>query len=229
MMKKIIILLMSSTLMQAALFSPVIEQAIELASQWHEQTYRRDRWRKPPFALPSQTEVKVPVVLHLTSVGFILQRAGWDDNTIAAGILHDILEDPNRFGEQLSYDQLEQAMGPSVAQLVRHVTERKKDEHGNKLSWKVRKEDYFNKIAKGTTQSMAISLADKIHNLWSLNQAIEEGVATFARATPQEQLWYYKNVLKISRKYIDPRLDQLRKDLEKLLRRFEKMIREKAK
>ena len=36
------------------LFSPLVEQAIELAAQWHDSTYRKSRWRDPAFDLPEE-------------------------------------------------------------------------------------------------------------------------------------------------------------------------------
>ena len=44
------------------LFSPLVEQAIELAAQWHDSTYRKSRWRDPAFDPPDEAVLRVPVV-----------------------------------------------------------------------------------------------------------------------------------------------------------------------
>src|SRR5690554_6844601 len=87
-------------------FSPIIEQATELAAQWHDGTYRKSRWREEAFRVPEGEKLLVPAITHVTTVAMIVQRAGWDDITVAAAFLHDILEDPNRYGDYLPADVL---------------------------------------------------------------------------------------------------------------------------
>lgn len=209
-------------------FSPLIEQAIELAAEWHEGTYRKSRWREVAFTPPLEELLRVPSIAHATAVGMILQRSGWDEATVAAGFLHDVLEDANRFGQLFGYEELRRSMGEAVADRVRGVTEQKWDEEGRPLAWRTRKERYLEGIRQGSTESMAISLADKLHNLWSMNQAIRAGVDIFSpapgrralNAGPEAQAWFASTVLEASRVFADPRLDALRNRLAREIERF---------
>lgn len=211
-------------------FSPLIEKAIEVASVWHDQTYRKGRWRDEPFDAPGLQVLHIPVISHLTSVGMTLQRAGWDDRTVAAGILHDMIEDANRFRQSMSYDRLRAMIGQPVADLVETVSEPKIEADGSRVPWRRRKEIYLEKLRGGSVQAVAISVADKVHNLWTMNQAVEEGIDVFEdsetrralSAGPHEQLWFFRSVLNIAERREDRRLDSLCTHLEEEVRRFER-------
>lgn len=212
----------------ASVFSPKIEQAIELASQWHDLTYRKNRWREPAFDVPPQEVLRVPVIAHVTAVAMIVQRAGWDDDTVAAAFLHDSIEDVNRYGMVLRRERLVEVMGPTVARLVLQVTEEKYDEMGKKRTWRERKDDYLRSISQAQPEAAAISLADKLHNMWSINEALARGIDPFTgserwqalNAGPEDQYWFYSAVLKESMRYDDPRLTDMRKKLRLELDRF---------
>jgi (p)ppGpp synthase/HD superfamily hydrolase len=209
-------------------FSPLIEKAIEVASVWHDRTYRKGRWRDEPFDSPGEQVLHIPVISHLTSVGMILQRAGWDDRTVAAGILHDMIEDANRFRQSMSYDRLRELIGAPVADLVEQVSEPKIDTDGKKVPWRRRKEVYLEKLRGGPVEAVAISAADKVHNLWTMNQAIDEGINVFEStetrralsAGPREQLWFFCSVLEIAERHEEPRLNGLSGRLRQEVDRF---------
>ena len=57
---------------------------MELAAQWHDGTYRKSQWRDAAFEIPDGAVLRVPVMVHVTAVALTLQRAGWDDETVAA-------------------------------------------------------------------------------------------------------------------------------------------------
>lgn len=214
--------------MSENVFSPLIDKAIEIASVWHDRTYRKGRWREEPFEAPGEEVLRTPVIAHLASVGMMLQRAGWDDRTVAAGFLHDMIEDANRFRQKMDYDELWKLIGKPVADLVNQVSEPKVDENGDYIRWRTRKETYLDQLRSGTTEAMAVSLADKIHNLWSMNQATERGIDIFREtenrralgADPKQQLWFFRSVLEISRQHSDPRLGVLQERLEAEVERF---------
>lgn len=210
------------------LLNPLIEQAAELAAQWHDVTYRKGCWRELPFAQPAEIVAQVPVMAHLTTVALILQRAGWDDSTVAAGFLHDLLEDTNCRGERMDFERLAGAVGEEVARLVRGVTEPKLNEEGHPLPWRDRKVAYLAHLQDCRAEVLAISLADKLHNLWTMNQALALGTDIFTpgpgrralSAGPTEQRWYYENVLAAAQACEDERLDPLRDEVAAQLHRF---------
>jgi len=216
-----------------ALFSPLVEQAIELAARWHDGTYRKSQWRPPLMPSPDPDDlVPVPVMAHLTTVALLVDRAGWDDVTVAAAFLHDALEDTNRHGQQLRYEVLRERMGEAVARLVRDVTEQKYDEQGRRRSWEERKADYLAHLRTATPAAVAISLADKLHNLWTINQSLQVGIDVFAdgpgrRALsdgPEAQLRFHQALLELAAGHDDPRLEPLRTRLAHEVERFARHV-----
>ncbi len=212
------------------LFSPLVEQAVEIAAEWHDGTYRKSRWRQHPYDPPPEATLQIPVMAHLSAVALIVQRAGWDDATVAAAFLHDMLEDDNRYGHTMTYDGLVALVGEAVAGRVRGVTEPKLGSDGRFLPWRVRKEAYLETLRGGTTESMAVSLADKLHNAWTMNQGLEAGLDLFGggpgslSAGPGEQVWYFGSVLAASEAFGDPRLEPMRARLRQEVGRFERLV-----
>ncbi len=216
------------------LFSPLVEQAIEIAAEWHDRTYRKSRWRQRPYDPPPEAVMRIPVMAHLSAVALITQRAGWDDETVAAAFLHDMLEDGNQHRHTMSHEGLVALMGAAVADRVRGVTEPKIGDDGHFLPWRFRKETYVRTLRAGSTESMAISLADKLHNVWTMNQGIEAGLDIFGdgpealSAGPPEQRWYFHAVLAASDRFDDPRLEPMRVRLREEVARFERLTGEQA-
>lgn len=215
-------------------FSPLVERAIELAAKWHDGTYRKGGWRDPVFETPTDQEIQVPVMTHLAAVASIVQRAGWDDETVAAAYLHDAIEDRNRHGQRLRRQQLREAVGPEVERLVAAVSERKLDAADQPRPWHDRKEDYVSSLRTAPARAMAISLADKLHNLWSINQSLRAGENMFVSgphrtalsAGPTDQLWFHRAVLEATTAGDDSRLVPMRERLQQEIERFKAWIEE---
>ncbi len=124
----------------------LLKRALDHAAVWH-----RDQRRKYPRA-------DVPYVSHLAGVAVILARHGFDDEVIAAGALHDAIEDAG-----VTRAQIADLFGERVADLVVHVTETDKT-----LSWEDRKRLYLEHFPKKPWEAQAITLADKIDNFESI-------------------------------------------------------------
>jgi (p)ppGpp synthase/HD superfamily hydrolase len=225
------------------MFSPLIERAIELAAEWHDGTYRKNRWRTPLFEIPESEPamvLRVPVMAHVTTVAMTVQRAGWDDATVAAAFLHDTIEDANRYGHGLTYDDLVEAVGLGVADRVMGVTEPKRAPDGRPLPWHVRKETYVQQLADGAPEAAAISLADKLHNLWTMNQGLDAGQDIFTRernpdgsprglsAGPDQQQWYFEAVITATEHHTDDRLVSQRVRLREEMARFDALVAERV-
>ena len=212
-------------------FSALLERAVELAAEWHDGTYRKGRWRPPVFALPDAAPVEVPMMAHLMTVALTVQRAGYDDEVVAAALLHDSVEDANRAGERLRVEALYAAVGGRVVELVLAVTEPKEDAAGAPLPWTARKEAYVAALRAHGPEAAAISLADKLHNLWTTNEGLAAGIDVFRSAPdrrglsagPEQQRWYYDAVLAATAHHADPRLVDLRAGVEGELARFERL------
>jgi (p)ppGpp synthase/HD superfamily hydrolase len=126
--------------------SLLLKSALDWAAVWH-----REQKRKYPG-------VAVPYVSHLMGVAIILARHGFDDEVVAAGALHDAMEDCG-----VQKDELARRFGPKVADLVAHASEQDKS-----LSWEERKARYVALFPKKPWEAQAITLADKIDNLLSV-------------------------------------------------------------
>jgi hypothetical protein len=224
------------------LFSPLLEHAAEFAAEWHSGTYRKSRWRPCPYLPPDEQvdglpedAVRVPMMAHVTSVAMTVMRAGFPDETVAAAFLHDVLEDENQFGQTISAADLAALFGGEVVAQVETVSEPKRGPDGRMLPWKQRKESYVWALQNGPLGAAAISLADKLHNLWTMNEGLAAGCDIFARtrypdgsprglsAGPEQQRWYFGAVLAATEVHDDPRLDRLRDRLRAELARFDRL------
>ncbi len=64
------------------LYNYKISRAIRFSTKTHEVYQKQKRKGKD-----------IPYITHPITVGLILSRAGADENTVVAGILHDTIED----------------------------------------------------------------------------------------------------------------------------------------
>ena len=106
-----------------------------------------------------------PYITHPLSVACILAEMHADADTIAAGLLHDTIED----GENITKELIEESFNPTIAKLVDGVTKMKKIEFNNNKQ----KTDDANtrKIIESITQDIrifVIKLADRLHNMRTL-------------------------------------------------------------
>lgn len=125
---------------------PLLKSAFDWAAVWHH-----DQIRKYPNA-------RVPYMSHVAGVAAILSRHGFGEEVVAAGALHDVIEDCD-----VSYDELRTKFGTLVADLVRHVSEEDKA-----ASWEDRKRRYLEHFSSEPWEAQAITLADKIDNFQSI-------------------------------------------------------------
>jgi (p)ppGpp synthase/HD superfamily hydrolase len=126
--------------------TPLLKRALDRAAVWH-----RDQRRKYPGA-------DVPYVSHVAGVVAVLARHRFDDEVLAAGALHDVLEDCG-----VAHAELARLFGDRVADLVRAVSEEDKS-----LPWEERKKRYLERFARAPWDAQAIAIADKIDNFVSI-------------------------------------------------------------
>lgn len=124
----------------------LVKRALDWASVWHASQARK------------YPGIRVPYVSHLAGVAAILSRHGFSDEVVAAGALHDALEDT-----EVGFDELAAKFGARVAELVRSCSEEDKS-----LPWEERKSRYLEAFSKKDWEAQAITLADKIDNLQSI-------------------------------------------------------------
>jgi (p)ppGpp synthase/HD superfamily hydrolase len=103
---------------------------------------------------------------HPIAVARLLVRQGADDQTVAAALLHDVLEDTT-----VTREELEGEFGMAVAELVAELTE---DESIG--AYADRKAHLRQQVADAGEQAATIFLADKLARLHAL-EATEQGLA----------------------------------------------------
>ena len=130
----------------APLALPLLKLALDWAAVWH-----KDQLRKYPDA-------QVPYMSHIAGVAAILSRHGFAEPVVAAGALHDVIEDCG-----VTHEELAEKFGTDVADLVRHVSEEDKS-----LPWEDRKRLYLEHFSHKPWEAQAITLADKIDNFQSI-------------------------------------------------------------
>jgi (p)ppGpp synthase/HD superfamily hydrolase len=137
-------------------YSDKINHALAFAAKHHDRQVRKG--------------TRLPYLTHPANVGIILTRYGCPEDTVVAGILHDVVEDCVRDG--YSKEMLEQRIGDKfgddVLKTVLHVTHRRTNEEGEELSSAERKSDYVERLRSADESARWVCAADKLHNANSL-------------------------------------------------------------
>lgn len=127
-----------------------IDKAIKFTVRAHKNQVRK-------------TEKDIPYAYHPISVGFILREAGFSEDVVIAGILHDTIEDT-----ETNDQDIEENFGKKVRELVESVSEDKN------LPYEERKKRYLETVLAGTEETKAISIADSLQNLHCLIETVSQ-------------------------------------------------------
>lgn len=165
----------------------LIESAKQLAQRAHHGQLRKDG---------------APYSVHPERVATMLADKGFDAVTVAAGWLHDTLEDTDVSEEEIA------ALHPDLLEIVKSVTE------NSSLPWVVRKKQFTDTLRGGSDRAKAVACADRIDNLTDfLCEYKKVGAVLWQRwpeRTPGEKIeadHYFCAMLKSSWQH--PLLDQL--------------------
>jgi (p)ppGpp synthase/HD superfamily hydrolase len=131
----------------------------------------------------------VPYFEHVAAVALILERAGFDEDVVVAGLLHDLVEDTD-----VTVAEVADRFGTVVADIVMHCSEVKNDAAGEKRPWIDRKRDHVSMMATAPEAARAVMLADKLHNIVSTMVDLGAGVQAWSKfnADRDQILWYYR-------------------------------------
>lgn len=152
-------------------YSDRINHALAFAAKHHAQQVWKGSSRAPYFTVPA-------------NVAIILTRYEQDDETVVAGILHDVVCDWVRDGQ--TRETLEQRIGekfgsgPLGALLA--ITERKTDDDGIELSLDERKQDVLARLGDSDERARWVYAASALHAGGSL-------VADLRRTLYPETIW----------------------------------------
>ncbi len=137
-------------------YSDRINHALAFAAKHHDQQVRKG--------------TRLPYLTHPANVAIILTRYGQDDDTIIAGILHDVIEDTVReaYSREMLVQRIREKFGEEVLQTVLQVTHRNADDDGVELSPADRKADYLERLSEASERARWVCAADKLHNAASM-------------------------------------------------------------
>jgi GTP pyrophosphokinase len=137
-------------------YSDPVNHAFAFAAKHHDRQVRKG--------------TKLPYLTHPANVAVILTRYDRDEQTVVAGILHDVVEDCVRDG--YTREMLEQRIGDKfgehVLETVLAVTHRRVNDDGEELSSDERKTDYLERLVDANEPALWVSAADKVHNANSI-------------------------------------------------------------
>lgn len=134
-----------------------------------------------------KSEPDKPMIMHPIGVGQLLESFGYDDNVVAAGYLHDVVEDT-----KYTIEDIEKEFDSDIASLVMGASEPDKS-----LSWEKRKKHTIEETKKLSLRNKLVICADKINNLEDLflkfEKSGERDFSAFKRGEEQ-QIWYYTSI-----------------------------------
>lgn len=133
----------------AAERSALVRKALETASAAHEGQVRNGSGG-------------LPYIEHPKMVAERLAAAGYGDEVLAAGLLHDVVEDSD-----LTVEELRERFGGTVAELVETLTDDESIE-----SYPERKQEHRQRIEAVDGDALAIYAADKLTNSGTLSEAL---------------------------------------------------------
>jgi guanosine-3',5'-bis(diphosphate) 3'-pyrophosphohydrolase len=126
----------------------LICRAFNFAYQLHEGQYRKSG---------------EPYIAHPIAVAGLLRDLGGDSVTIAAGFLHDVVEDTD-----ITLEEIEERFGTDVRQLVEGVTKLSKFNFSSKTE---RQAENFRRMFMAMAKDIrviVVKLADRLHNMRTL-------------------------------------------------------------
>ena len=129
-----------------------------------------------------------PFMNHPENVARLLYDAGFREELVAAGYLHDVVEDTD-----VSLAEIESVFGKEVSRLVAGNTE------STGLPWIERKLETIGRAEKGSLECKALICADKLDNLSNIMKYFQlsgDEVWKAFSVGKDQQYWYYSEVAK---------------------------------
>ena len=151
-------------------YSDRVNHALAFAAKHHDQQVRKG--------------TRLPYLTHPANVAIILCRYGQDDDTLVAGILHDVIEDCVRddYSREMLESRIGSKFGDAVLEAVLAVTKRTRDDDGVSMSSEEVRDDYIARLESASHRALWVCAADKLHNASSI-------LADLRRTEYPEQVW----------------------------------------
>ena len=160
--------------------SQLLDNAIRFATQAHAGQMRK--------------MANTPYILHPLEVAVIISTMTDDENVMAAGLLHDTVEDCD-----VDPKEIKARFGPRVAALVQSETEDKLSERPAEETWMERKEESLLMLQHTKDRDVKILwLGDKLSNIRSFyREWLRQGDQMWQalhQKDPKMQGWYYRTI-----------------------------------
>ena len=157
----------------------LIHKAIEFAAKKHRNQTRKG----------SDT----PYIIHPVEVMLFLKESGCSADVVAAGVLHDTLEDTDT-----TFEELKECFGEVVAKLVASESEDKSK------TWQERKQTTIDHMKTASEEVVTVCLADKLSNLQSIVYDLKTvGDKLWSRfnADKDHVRWYYREIIIATKRF----------------------------
>ncbi len=141
----------------------LIARAYDFARERHEGQHRKSGH---------------PFLQHCVEVARLLAQLRMDDTTVAAGLLHDVIEDTSA-----TYDEVSDLFGPKIADLIDGVT---KIDRFTYESREARQAETYRKMLLSMVKDIRvilIKLVDRLHNMRTLEYIGADAQERIARET----------------------------------------------
>ena len=167
----------------------LVSEAIAFSTKAHDGMRRR--------------KSEAPYILHPMEVGVIIGTMSDNQELIAAGLLHDVVEDAG-----VSIEEIGEKFGARVKELVASETENKREDLSPKDTWQIRKEESIEKLrTTSDTDIMMLWIGDKLSNIRTIyRDFLKEGNAVwnkFHQSNVKAQAWYYRSIMKYTERLSD--------------------------
>ena len=137
-------------------YSDRVNHAFAFAAKHHDREVRKG--------------TRLPYLTQPANVAVILTRYGQPEETVIAGILHDVVEDCVREGwtREMLEERIGAKFGAAVLDQSLAVARRRTDDDGVELSRDDVRADFLERLAQASDQARWVCAADQVHDAGSL-------------------------------------------------------------
>ena len=157
----------------------LLDRAIIFAVQAHKNTERRGKG--------------FPYIVHPMEAVEIVSTITSDQELLAAAALHDTIEDTD-----VTYEQLRDAFGARVADLVHDESDRFTEGVSEEDSWHDRKQAAIDRLAAASHDAKIVAMGDKLSNMraiWRDYQIKGDELWKIFHVTDKAQhAWHYRGL-----------------------------------
>lgn len=160
----------------------LVSEAIVFAANAHDGMRRKRR--------------DIPYVLHPMEAAVIIGTMTDNQEVIAAGVLHDVVEDAG-----ITIEEIGEKFGERVKVLVASETEDKRADLPPEDTWRIRKEESLEKLkSTDDIEILMLWIGDKLSNIRTVyRDYLVEGDGVWDRFNQTDvsaQAWYYRSIMK---------------------------------